>query len=180
MKPSPDYSLSRRRFFAASSCAAVAVGSGASARVAARLSDDNFQYEVNRTDEEWRSMLAGDEYGILREGYTEQQKSSPLWEELRDGSYHCKGCDLHTFDANWKRQVDGKGWVFFYHAVPNSIMTDVDGSVPEYGSMAEGKDALTEIHCRRCGSHLGHLLVVAGEMSHCINGGALNFELKSS
>lgn len=168
------HTISRRRFFSATGAAALTIGSAASARVAARLSDENFTYEVNRTDEEWVAMLRGDEYAILREGYTEQPKSSPLWNETRPGIYHCKGCELAVFEGRWKRQLE-KGWVFFYHAEPNSVLTDIDGPTPEYGSMAEGKKALTEIHCRRCGSHLGHLLVVEKEMTHCINGASLTF-----
>ena len=169
----PD--INRRRFLAATAVCAIGAGSTASARVAARLSDDSFTYEINRSDEDWRAMLRGDEYAILREGYTEQPKSSPLWTETRDGTYHCKGCELHVFSANWKRQLD-KGWVFFFHAEPNSVMTDIDGPTPEYGAMALGNEAVTEIHCRRCGSHLGHLLVVEKKMTHCINGAALTFK----
>lgn len=166
--------LSRRHFFASSAASAVAVGSMASARVPARLSDENFTYEVNRTDEEWQNMLKGDEYAILREGFTEQPKSSALWDETRNGTYHCKGCELHVFDASWKRELD-KGWVFFYHSVPNAVMTDIDGPTPEYGGMTNGQTATAEIHCRRCGSHLGHLLLVEKEMTHCINGAAMTF-----
>ncbi|MEM9584714.1 MAG: peptide-methionine (R)-S-oxide reductase [Pseudomonadota bacterium] len=174
MEQSKTDTLSRRRFFGVTGAVAVTVGTAASARVPARLSDDTFSYEVNRTDEEWVAMLRGDEYAILREGYTEKPKSSPLWQETRPGTYHCKGCDLKSFDGRWKRELD-KGWVFFYHADPNAILTDIDGPTPDYGSMAAGKDAVTEVHCRRCGSHLGHLLIVEGEMTHCINGAALNF-----
>ena len=179
MERRPSRTLSRRGFFSATGAAALTLGGTASARVTARLSDENFTYEINRTDEEWVAMLRGDEYAILREGYTEQPKSSPLWEETRPGSYHCRGCELKSFDSIWKRQLK-KGWVFFYHADPNAVLTDIDGSEPEYGEMAMGKDALTEIHCRRCGSHLGHLLVVEGEMTHCINGAALTFSPEAS
>lgn len=179
MKRFPENTISRRRFFATTGAAAIAVGSPASARVPARLSDDSYTYEINRSDEEWRAMLTGDEYGILREGYTEQPKSSPLWQEKRAGSYHCKGCDLKIYDARWKRALD-KGWVFFFHSEPNAIMTDIDGPTPEYGSMATGKEAVSEVHCRRCGSHLGHWLVVSKKMTHCINGAALSFMPEAS
>lgn len=171
--------LTRRSFFASSAATALTLGTAANARVAARLSDENFTYEVNRTDEEWRAMLAGDEYAILREGYTEQPKSSDLWDETRDGSYHCKGCELLVFSANWKRALD-KGWVFFHHAEPNSVMLDIDGPVAEYGQMADSDETVTEVHCRRCGSHLGHLLIVVGAMTHCINGAAMTFNPASA
>jgi peptide-methionine (R)-S-oxide reductase len=166
--------LNRRQLFSSAGIAALAITSGSYARVPARLSDETFAYEINRTDEEWRSMLAGDEYGILREGYTEQPKSSPLWQETKPGGYHCKGCELIVFDGRWKRQLK-KGWVFFFHSEPNAVMMDIDGPTPDYGAMADGQEAVAEIHCRRCGSHLGHYLIVEGAMTHCINGAALNF-----
>lgn len=172
-KPSSD--LNRRGFLAAASVAAISAGSQSSARVMPRVSDENFSYEINYTDAEWLERLSNEEFVILREGFTESPKTSPLWEEVADGTYHCRGCDLHTYDAEWKTVLN-KGWVFFFHAVPNSIMTDIDGPTPEYGTMADGQEAVSEVHCRRCGSHLGHWLVVEGKMLHCINGTALSFK----
>ncbi len=174
MEFKPKLPFNRRGFLAGASLGALAIGSRASARVMARVSDENFSYEVNRTDEEWVAMLAGDEYAIMREGYTEKPKSSPLWNETRDGSYSCKGCDLEVYEAKWKREIN-KGWVFFHHSVPNAVMTDIDGPVAEYGGMANSDETVTEVHCRRCGSHLGHLLIVERLMTHCINGAAMNF-----
>lgn len=110
----------------------------------------------------------------MREGLTEAPKSSPLWDETKPGSYHCKGCDLYNYDARLKVVLE-KGWVFFEHSQPDSVLTAIDGPVPEYGAMSEDA-ALTEVHCRRCGSHLGHLLIVAGGMKHCINGASLDFK----
>lgn len=166
------YPLSRRAFFATSSAAALAV-----AAPAARADGhgDAMVYEVTRTDEEWRAMLSDQQYAILRGGRTETPKSSPLWNETAEGFYHCQGCDLQNYDGRFKVVLD-KGWVFFKHAVADAALLGLDGPVPEYGQMATGIDAVTEVHCRRCGSHLGHLLVIGGQQLHCINGAALDFK----
>lgn len=173
----PDSSppkLSRRQVLAVAGAATASFGHAASARVPAGKGSD-YAYEVQKTDEEWLEQLGGYDYDILRNGYTESQKSDPLWEEMRPGTYQCKGCDLDVFDGRWKVMVEGKGWVFFFHPIPDSVLTNIDGPTPEYGSMAPGKEPLTEIHCRRCGGHLGHYLIVAGKMTHCINGASLKF-----
>ena len=99
--------LSRRSFFATSGAAAVALA----APVRAETKGDTFQFEITRTEQEWRERLGGIEYAILRDGRTEPPKSSPLWEETRPGDYHCKGCDLHVYEGTWKVVLD-KGWVF--------------------------------------------------------------------
>lgn len=172
-KPSSP-KLTRRSLIAAAGAASVTLGQRASARVPAGK-DTDYAYEVQKTDDEWLAQLGEYDFDILRNGYTESQKSSPLWEENRPGTYHCKGCELRVFDGRWKVMVEGKGWVFFLHPQPDSVLTNIDGPTPEYGSMAPGKDPLTEIHCRRCGSHLGHFLIVEGKQTHCINGAAMTF-----
>jgi len=166
------HDLNRRSFFALSGAATLSMTTAASARVPAGTT--NFTYEINKTDEEWLAQLGEDDFAVMREGYTEKPKSSPHWNQIGDGSYHCKGCELKVFDARWKTVLD-KGWVFFFHAEPAAVLMNIDGPVPEYGSMAEGKQALTEVHCRRCGSHLGHFLIVEGKQTHCINGASLTF-----
>jgi peptide-methionine (R)-S-oxide reductase len=165
--------LSRRGFLVSSGATAVALGSGAQARVAPGENSD-FVYEVSRTEDEWLAMLGDEEYVIMREGFTEKPKSSPLWEERRPGSYHCKGCELQVYDGRWKTVLD-KGWVFFLQSQPDAVLMNIDGPTPDYGSMAAGQQAVTEVHCRRCGSHLGHLLIVEKKMRHCINGASLTF-----
>ena len=140
-----------------------------------------FEYEVQRTDEEWRAMLSDDEYVILRKGSTEFPKSSTLWNEARDGIYSCRGCELNLYNSNWKVPLD-KGWAFFKHAAPNSLLMAVDGAAADgmMGSDREGTRAMIEVHCRRCGSHIGHILKVEGKVLHCINGTALTFEQTSA
>ena len=174
MTRSTNHSLTRRGFFASTGAAAITVASTpVSASVEAGSASD-FKYEVVRTTDEWYNMLGEQSYAIMREGFTEARKSNPLWEETRPGTYHCKGCDLHNYDARLKVVLD-KGWVFFDHSEPDSVLTAIDGAVPEYGAMSEDT-ALIEAHCRRCGSHLGHVLIINGGILHCINGASLNFK----
>ena len=143
--------------------------------------DDNadveFVFEITRTEAEWRARLSAWEYRILREGGTEPHFSSALWNEERPGQYSCRGCDLPLYNSEHKtiRQI---GWVFYFHAIPNSVLLGMDESPAQYGSadqMADSPQILIEAHCRRCGSHLGHILNVQGDVLHCINGAALAF-----
>ena len=144
-------------------------------RAAYRPSLDEFDYEVQYTEEEWRSRLTDFEYTILREGGTEPQRTSAYWDETSAGAYHCKGCDLKIYDSRWKTVLD-KGWLFFKHAEPNTLMMGIDW--PE-GADKEDRslDVLTsvETHCRRCGSHMGHYFIVDGKLLQCINGTSLTF-----
>lgn len=143
---------------------------------ASTVDDGGFAYEVRRTEEQWRAMLTDEEYRILREGGTEERKSSPLWEEDRAGLYRCRGCELPVYESEWKTILD-IGWVFFLHSIPDSILTGIDGVPSRYNE--NGMDvsgvSLIEAHCRRCGSHLGHVVYVEQTIRHCINGTALTF-----
>ncbi len=166
--------LTRRSFFASSGAAALTLGSAAHARVAPGTNSD-FVYEVQRTEEEWLSMLTDEEFVIMREGFTEKPKTGTMWEETREGTYSCKGCDLHLYNSQHKVVLD-KGWVFFYHSQPDAVMTNIDGKPAEYGGqMSDGSELLIEVHCRRCGSHQGHLVFIKGNITHCINSQALTF-----
>ena len=95
---------------------------------------------------------------------------------MPDGTYACKGCDLPLFDGKWKQVVD-MGFVFFHQARPNSLLTSIDLFNPYRDKKAgDPPDALIEVHCRRCGSHMGHILIVTkGTILHCIDGTSLTF-----
>lgn len=139
--------------------------------------ESDFPYEVQRTEAEWREYLDNDEeaYHILREAGTETPKSTDLWLEPHDAGYMCRGCDLPMYEARWFERLQ-KGWVFFHNAVPQSVLFALDGPVAEYGQAGMTLDedtVVTEVHCRRCGSHVGHHLKVSGMFLHCINGQAL-------
>ena len=167
--------LGRRAFL--SSSAAAALGAGAAGRsTPAAASDDGeaFTFEITRTEEEWRARLDKEEYNILRKGSTELPHTSPLVEETADGIYCCKGCDLTVYESTWKVPLD-VGWVFFSHAVPRSVLTGIDGEPPSGMGDDPAIPAMIETHCRRCGSHLGHIVIAKGQLVHCINGTSLTF-----
>jgi len=152
--------------------ALAAMTGGAAAEVVSGR--DGFDYEVTRTDAEWRAHLGEDAFAVLRKGSTEEPRSSPLWNETRDGSYACRGCELPLYQSAWKVEVD-KGWAFFRHSVPNAVLTDIDwpreaGMNPDLGRLT-----VIEVHCRRCGSHLGHIVRIDSQVLHCINGTSLSF-----
>lgn len=124
-------------------------------------STTGFEFEIQRTDAQWRARLNEEEYRILRRGGTEPRHTSPLATENASGIYACKGCDLPIYSSTHKVILD-RGWAFFRHSYENATMTAIDNDQ-------------IEAHCRRCGSHLGHILYVEREILHCINGSALTF-----
>jgi len=132
---------------------------------------DAFSYEVTRTDAEWREMLTQEQYHVLREGGTELPANGPLWKDFTEGSFHCRGCDLHVYDSDWRVKIN-KGWIFFKHAQKDAILTDVDQASELTMNMQDTR-TITETHCRRCGSHLGHLVYIEKQMVHCINAASL-------
>lgn len=126
-------------------------------------------FEVMRSDAEWRALLGEDAYAVLRQGDTERAYSSPLHAEVRTGVFHCKGCDLALYGSDAKYD-SGTGWPSFTRALPNAIGTMEDRSFIF--------QVRTECHCRRCGSHLGHILDDGPPpegLRHCLNGLALMF-----
>lgn len=137
-------------------------------------STDGFAYEVTRSEAEWRDLLEETRFRIMREGHTEVPKSDPHWDSLAPGTYACRGCDLTVYDARWKVVVD-KGWLFFRHGEANALLMGVDW--PTGSGMAEEFATLAgvEVHCRRCGSHMGHIVHIEDMLLHCINGASLAF-----
>jgi peptide-methionine (R)-S-oxide reductase len=126
------------------------------------------RYEVTHSDTEWRALLGPDRYEILREGGTEPAFSSPLIGESRRGTYRCAGCGLALFSSKAKYE-SGDGWPSFWNVLPNATLTQDDYALIE---------ERTEVHCRRCGGHLGHIFDDGPPPTHlryCIDGLALRF-----
>jgi peptide-methionine (R)-S-oxide reductase len=126
------------------------------------------QFEISRTPEEWRKILTPDQYAVLREEDTERPFTSPLNDEKRKGVFACAGCDLPVFASETKFD-SGTGWPSFYAPVDGAVGTGKDWS---FGLLRE------EVHCRRCGGHLGHVFDDGPKptgLRYCINGVALKF-----
>lgn len=153
--------MTRRRFAALLAGAACLVG--VSRRVLAAEA-----YEVTHSDAQWRELLGPQRYEILRQGGTEPAFSSPLLNEKRSGIYRCAGCELALFSSRVKYD-SGDGWPSFWDVLPNATRTQKDYALIE---------ERTEVHCRRCGGHLGHIFDDGPPPTHlryCIDGLALRF-----
>ena len=166
--------LDRRAFFGTGAVALGGLAGAGMARGNSGSATGGFAFEITRPPEEWRARLGEHDFNILRLGATEEQKSSANWNESRKGEFHCKGCDLHVYSSEWKVQLD-IGWAFFRQSIQNSLLMRTDW--PEGAGPGMGLDSLASIavHCRRCGGHMGHILLVEGAVLHCINGASLTF-----
>ena len=126
-------------------------------------------FEVTRSDAEWRAMLTDAQYKVMRKEATERAFSSPLDKNYKTGTYHCRGCDLALYSSKTKFD-SGTGWPSFYQSLPGAIGTKPDRKL---------FTVRTECHCRRCGSHLGHIFddgpAPTGKR-HCLNGVSLVFK----
>jgi peptide-methionine (R)-S-oxide reductase len=120
------------------------------------------------TDDEWRKRLSPAAYAVLRGHGTETAGSSPLDAETRKGIYKCAGCRLALFSSTAKYH-SGTGWPSFWAALPRATASSQDNEL--------GMNR-TEIHCARCGGHLGHVFDDGPPptgLRYCMNGVALVF-----
>jgi peptide-methionine (R)-S-oxide reductase len=125
-------------------------------------------FEVTHTDAEWRRILGPAAYHIMREQGTEMPFTSPLLNEHRKGTFDCAGCALPLFSSTTKFE-SGTGWPSFWAPLPHAIATTTDNSWIE---------SRTEVHCRRCGGHLGHVFDDGPKptgLRYCMDGLALKF-----
>ena len=126
-------------------------------------------FEVTRTEAEWRAMLTPLQYKVMREHGTERAFSSPLDKNYAEGIYHCRGCDLELYSSKHKYD-SGTGWPSFFKSLRNAVGTQPDRILLR---------VRTEVHCRRCGSHLGHIFDDGPRPTgkrHCLNGVSLVFK----
>ncbi len=137
-------------------------------RSQASKTESGQSFDVTLSDEEWRRKLTPAQYRVLREHGTERAGSSPLDKQYAEGIYHCAGCGQPLFAANAKFN-SGTGWPSFWEPLEDAIETTSDRSF----FMVR-----TEVHCRRCGGHLGHVFddgpPPTGQR-YCMNGVSLDF-----
>mgnify|MGYP005811399919 FL=1 len=127
------------------------------------------EFEVMLSEAEWKAKLTPQQFAVLREEATERAFTSPLNDEKRKGMFHCAGCDLPVYSSETKYD-SGTGWPSFWQAEDNAVRTKEDRSL---------FSVRTEVHCRRCGGHFGHIFddgPAPTGMRHCLNGVALTFK----
>ncbi|HEX4260756.1 MAG TPA: peptide-methionine (R)-S-oxide reductase MsrB [Acetobacteraceae bacterium] len=130
-------------------------------------------FPVEHTDAEWRERLSPEQYRVLRGHGTERAGTSPLDREKRPGTFLCAACGEALFDAATKFD-SGTGWPSFWAPLPEGVATQEDRSL----FMAR-----TEVHCARCGGHLGHVFPDGPPPTgqrFCMNGAAMAFEPKGA
>jgi peptide-methionine (R)-S-oxide reductase len=135
------------------------------------VKQESKNYEVSKSEDEWKAELSPEEYAVLREAGTERPWTGKLLEEHRDGTFRCRACGNPLFKAGAKFE-SGSGWPSFYEPIsPESVEL-----VPDNGLFMRR----TEVRCGRCGSHLGHLFDDAPQTPtgdrYCMNSVSLGFE----
>lgn len=128
----------------------------------------NHEFEISKTEQEWRDTLTPEQFHVLRKHGTERAGTSPLDKEYGKGTYTCAGCDRPLFTSETKFN-SGTGWPSFYAPIEGAIETTVDRSL----FMTR-----VEVHCQCCGGHLGHVFndgpAPTGQR-YCMNGVSLKF-----
>ncbi len=156
-----------RRQFTQGLAAAIAAATASFPRTAGTAPAAG-KFEIDLSADEWKKRLNKEQYYVLREQGTERAGTSPLNLEKRVGVFSCAGCDLPLFKSETKYE-SGTGWPSFWAPIDNAIGASEDKS----WFMTR-----TEVHCRRCGGHLGHVFEDGPQptgLRYCMNGVAMNF-----
>jgi peptide-methionine (R)-S-oxide reductase len=155
--------LSRREWLGGAALLGVAAMLGATGTAGAKP-----RYAFTLSDAEWKKRLSPAAYAVLRHAATERAGTSPLDKEHRRGMYDCAGCGQPLFRSTAKFD-SGTGWPSFFAAIKGAVGTSTDHKIGI---------ARTEVHCSRCGGHLGHLFNDGPRPTgkrYCMNGIALKF-----
>lgn len=155
--------LSKRQFLQAGAMTAIGLTLGCGNDATAKG-----RYAVTYSDTEWKKRLTPAAYAVLRQENTERPYTSPLNKEKRRGTFSCAGCAQRLFSSTTKFE-SGTGWPSFYQPLPGGVGTKTDYKigVPR-----------TEVHCARCGGHLGHVFDDGPKPTgkrYCMNGVAMKF-----
>ena len=159
------FQVTKRSFLGSMGAAGLALLGGCSRGVGTVQAET---FEISKSPEVWRKTLTAEQYAVLREEDTERAGSSPLNLEKRQGTYACAGCELPVFSSSAKFE-SGTGWPSFTSAIDGSVGLKEDNTL---------FTKRTEVHCRRCGGHLGHVFddgpAPTGKR-FCMNGIAMKF-----
>jgi peptide-methionine (R)-S-oxide reductase len=132
------------------------------------MANTSSEFEINKTEDEWRQILTPEQFNVLRKHGTERAGTSILDKEYGKGSFVCAGCDLPLFVSDTKFN-SGTGWPSFFDPLPGAIDTSVDKTLFV---------KRTEVHCHRCGGHLGHVFEDGPKptgLRYCMNGISMKF-----
>ncbi len=148
--------------------ASAASQSDAPGKAAGPASSSRDRFEITYPEAEWRKRLTPDQFAVLRREGTERAFTSPLLHEKRKGTFVCAGCELDLFSSATKYE-SGTGWPSFWKPLTGAVGTRTDRllGMPR-----------TEVHCRRCGGHLGHVFDDGPRptgLRYCMNGVAMKF-----
>jgi peptide-methionine (R)-S-oxide reductase len=160
-------SVTRRRFLSGLGAAWAAI-LAATACARSATASPAIEFEVHHTDAEWKRLLTTDQYYVLRQAGTEMPYSSPLNDEHSRGVFGCAGCALDLFSSDTKFD-SGTGWPSFWRPLNAAVLERPDDSI----GMTR-----TEVLCRRCGGHLGHVFDDGPQptgLRYCMNGVAMTF-----
>jgi peptide-methionine (R)-S-oxide reductase len=161
--------MTRRTFLKGGLALALGISTKTVGIMAVLAKEPGRMFQVTKTDEEWRQILTPEQYRVLRQEGTERPFANKYNANKEPGAYHCAGCDLPVFSSEAKYDSE-TGWPSFWKPIADSaIGTKTDRTLFH---------SRTEVHCARCGGHLGHVFDDGPPptgLRYCINSAALNF-----
>jgi peptide-methionine (R)-S-oxide reductase len=148
------------------------VVAAAATNAPAKVTEQNMNDKVVKSDDEWKKTLTPEQYQVLRQKGTERAFTGKYWNAKDKGVYRCAGCSAVLFESDTKFD-SGCGWPSFYAPTTNNVITEAQDN-----SFLMQR---TEVMCSKCGGHLGHVFDDGPKptgLRYCINSASLKFEEK--